>query len=149
MPIIYRKNTNDAYLIDTDVILDFMLARQPFHLEADEIFVTLQNREFDGYILAITPVNVFYIARKIKDKTIAFSLVGKLLSLLRIARCDAAILKYALYLGFSDYEDAVQCSAAMAENLDGIVTRDTKDFNNSPVKVFTPGEFLESLEAEG
>lgn len=135
-------------LIDTDVILDLMLARRPFHLDADEIFVKLQNKEFDGYISAITPVNVFYISRKIKDKTIAFSLVGKLLSLVRVARCDAAIFKNALSLGFSDYEDAVQCSAAIAENLDGIVTRDTKDFNNSPLKIFTPVEFLRSLETE-
>jgi hypothetical protein len=34
-------------------------------------------------------------------------------------------------------------------NLDDIVTRDTKDFNNSPIKIFSPAKFLEALKTEG
>lgn len=134
-------------LIDNDVTLDFMLARRPFEREANEIFTRLENAEFEGYVSAVTPVNIFYISRRLSDRPTAFSLVRKLLSLVRIAQCDSTILTQALTLGFDDYEDAVQCAAAMAENLDGIVTRNTKDFRKSPVKLFTPAEFLHELDA--
>lgn len=33
-------------LLDNDVVLDFLLIRQPFYVQADEIFVRLQNQEF-------------------------------------------------------------------------------------------------------
>jgi len=136
-------------LIDTNIILDFVLARQPFYPEANEILFHLKNQKFDGYVSPITPINVFYVTRKEKDTDTAFIAVEELLNLSEIAISGRQVVQDALSLGFSDYEDAVQCSAAMAENLDGIVTRDTKDFNNSPIRVFTPVEFLESLEAEG
>lgn len=51
-------------LLDNDAVLDFLLIRQPFFLEADEIFVRLQNKEFRAYISAITPINAFYTTRK-------------------------------------------------------------------------------------
>ena len=57
-------------LLDNDVILDFILTRQPFFAEADEIFVRLQNEEFMAYISTITPINAFYTTRKEKAKTL-------------------------------------------------------------------------------
>ena len=33
----------------------------------------------------------------------------------------------------------------MAENLDAIVTRNTKDYKNSTVKIYSPDEFLQSF----
>ncbi len=59
-------------LLDNDVVLDFLLIRQPFYAEADEIFIRLQNKEFKAYISAITPINAFYTTRKEKGKDVAF-----------------------------------------------------------------------------
>lgn len=54
----------------------------------------------------------------------------------------------AFSLGFSDYEDAVQCASAVAAGLDAIVTRNTEDFAGSPIPVYSPAEFLEFLDTE-
>lgn len=132
-------------LLDYDVVLDFLLTRQPFFIEADEIFVRLQNKEFRAYISAITPINAFYATHKEKGKDVAFSAVEDFLKLVEVAKMDKQILQNAFNLNFTDYEDAVQCASAMAENLDAIVTRNSKDYKNSSVKVYSPSEFLQVL----
>ncbi len=129
-------------LLDTNVVLDFVLARQPFFVEADKIFIRLRNNDFEAYVSAITPINVFYTTRKEINKATAFSAVEELLKLVQIAKSNNQIYQNALSLNFSDYEDAVQHECAVSENLDAIVTRNTKDYKNASVKVYSPTEFL-------
>lgn len=133
-------------LLDTNVVLDFVLQRQPFFIEADEIFLRLRNNEFDGFVSPITPINVFYTTRKEIDKTSAFIAVEELLNLVEISKSNNQIYKNALSINFNDYEDAVQHECAIAENLDAIVTRNPKDFKNALVEVFSPDEFLQYLQ---
>ncbi len=132
-------------LLDNDVVLDFLLVRQPFFVEADEIFIRLQNKEFRAYVSAITLNNAFYTTRKQIDKVTAFKAVEGLLQLVEVCRTNKAVLQKAFTLNFTDFEDAVQCASAMAENLDAIVTRNLKHYKNSPVKVYSPSEFLRIL----
>ncbi|CAN5243833.1 PIN domain-containing protein [soil metagenome] len=132
-------------LLDNDVVLDFLLIRQPFFAEADEIFVRLQSKEFEAYISTITPINAFYTTRKEKGKDIAFKSVEGLLKIVEVCRTNKSVLQNAFTLGFSDFEDAVQCASAIAENLDAIVTRNTKDYKNASLKVYSPTEFLQIL----
>ncbi len=69
-----------------------------------------------------------------------------LLLLVEVCRMDKQILQNAFSLNFTDYEDAVQCASALAENLDAIVTRNTKDYKNSLVKIYSPSKFLQFLQ---
>jgi len=133
-------------LLDTNFILDFVLARQPFFVKVDENFVKLQNDEFEAFVSPITPINVFYTTRKEKDKTVAFAVIEELLRLVQITKSDNRIFQNALLLGFKDYEDAVQQECAAAENLDAIVTRNTKDHKNASVKIYSPSVFLQFLQ---
>jgi len=133
-------------LLDNDLVLDFLLVRQPFFLEADEIFIRLQNKEFRAYTSAITPINAFYTTRKEKGKDVAFKTVEGLLKLVEVCRTNKSVLQNAFTLNFADYEDAVQCASAMAENLDAIITRNTKVYKNSSVKIYSPSEFLQFLQ---
>ena len=51
-------------LLDTDVILDFVLEREPY-LEAAAELMDLNARErYQGFVSSITPINVFYVGRK-------------------------------------------------------------------------------------
>jgi predicted nucleic acid-binding protein len=132
-------------LLDTNVVLDFVLLRPLFFDEADAMFLKLRNSEFEAFVSPITPINVFYTTRKEIDKATAFSAVEELLNLVQIAQSNIKIFQDALLIDFSDYEDAVQHESAVAENLDAIVTRNQKDFKNSKIKVYSPGEFLHVL----
>ena len=133
-------------LLDTNVVLDFVLERNPFFIEADDIFLRLRNSEFVGFVSPITPINVFYTTRKEKGKDLAFIAVEELLNLAEIVETDKKTFQNALASNFKDFEDAVQHESAVAENLDAIVTRNTKDFVNARLKVYSPSEFLMVLQ---
>lgn len=132
-------------LLDNDVVLDYVLERQPFFVEAEKIFMLNAKKEITVFVSAITPVNVFYTGRKLKGKEFTLKAVRRLLLLVEVCRLDRKILQSAFTLNFTDYEDAVQCASALAENLDAIVTRNTKDYKNSTVKVYSPSEFLQVM----
>lgn len=104
----------------------------------------MQNIEI--YVGSITPVNVFYIARKEIGKDLTLKAIENLLVLAKVCIADSTILKSALNSPISDYEDAVQHACAVAEKLDCIITRNTKDYKNSTLPIYSPTEFLDFLK---
>ena len=50
-------------LLDTNVVLDFLLDRAPFADAAAALWQANDDGQIEAYISVITPVNVFYIAR--------------------------------------------------------------------------------------
>ena len=132
-------------LLDTDVNLDFTLERQPFFAAADEIFLRCSNGDFEAYICEITPINIFYLARKEIGRQKTSQAIADLLTLAKVCTAETSVLQKALVSSITDYEDAVQHECALAENLDAIVTRNTKDYKNSSIKVYSPTEFLQII----
>lgn len=133
-------------LFDTDVCLDFILHRQPFFTEADEIFLRCSNAEFEAYICAVTPINIFYVGRKEIGRSKVIQAIDDLLIMTKICTTNSKILQTALISPITDYEDAVQHESAVAENLDAVVTRNLKDFKNATIDVYSPDEFLQILQ---
>lgn len=132
-------------LFDTNIILDLLLDRAPFADEAALLWQATQDGRLDGYVSAITPVNLFYIARRLRDRETAFQAVNAVLAAMSVCRLDQRILEMALTLPFADYEDAVQHASAVAGGLDAIVTRNIKDFTGATLPVLTPAELLRQL----
>jgi predicted nucleic acid-binding protein len=131
-------------LLDTNVVLDYMLARESFAKAAEEVIIAHRAGKFQAVISAITPVNVFYITRKLGLAQARF-IVERTLNEFPMLTVDMAILQTAFHLPLPDYEDAVQVTSALAENVDFIITRDVKDFVNSPIKAISPVEFMKQL----
>lgn len=132
-------------LVDTNVLLDFFLNRQPFFQSAQSIFTKQKTGIFTGYITSITVVNLYYIAKKILGDSQARLIIQSTLSVFLVIPSNHALLSTALLLSIADYEDAVQANSALVVKLDAIVTRDLKDYKNSPVPVYDPISFLEML----
>ncbi len=132
-------------LLDTDVVLDYLLEREPFAQTAGRLFALNVQGVFDGYISSITPINVFYIGRKFLERDQLRQALKDLLLTMRVCPITHAVLSQAFALPLTDYEDAVQCAAAMASNLDVIVTRNLKDYKNATLPVFSPADFFNQL----
>lgn len=132
-------------LLDTNVVLDFLLKRNPFDIEAKEIFKRSALGDCEIFVSSITPINCFYTINKEKNRKTAFVSVEGLMNLVEVAETDKKVLINAFKLNFKDYEDAVQHECAVAENLDAIVTRNEKDFKNSTMKIYSPSGFLQVL----
>ena len=135
-------------LLDTDVVLDVVLAREPFAQESVEIFRLHEQGKIDAYIAAITPINVFYVTRKLKGRHEAQRAIELLLNSLSVCPVNHSILHQAYRLPFGDYEDAVQHASATASGLDTIVTRNINDYKNSTLPIFSPTDFLAKLKSE-
>ena len=135
-------------LIDTDVVLDIFLKREPFVEAAASLWRANEQRQFDAYVAGITPINVFYIARKLKGMDTAREAVREMLSAFRVCPFDGRILNAAMGLPVRDYEDAVQHASATASQLDAIITRDVKDYTGATLPVFTAADFLKQLQAQ-
>jgi hypothetical protein len=45
----------------------------------------------------------------------------------------------------NDFEDNLQVASAVADFIQGIVTRNPKDFADSPIPIYTPKELLQIL----
>src|SRR5690606_20406938 len=100
-----------------------------------------------GFISAITPVNVFYLARKYTGAETARQLLDTLMNLWRVCPVDDRVLQAALALPLAEYEDAVQHASATAQNLDALVTRNLDDYRQATLEVLSPAEFLTRLTA--
>ena len=135
-------------LLDTDVIVDVITARLPFTAEAAELLDLSEKGAFEPYISALTPLNVFYIARKAKSSSNLRESIRELLQAVKVCAINDAVLKDAFALPISDYEDAVQHCCATAEGLEAIVTRNVRDYKNATLPIFTPAEFLEKLRSQ-
>ena len=135
-------------LLDTDVVLDVILARQPFAKEAAELFDLSEQGIFDAYVSAITPLNIFYIARKANAVRDLRQAVQALLQKVGVCPVDKSILTAAFALRFVDYEDAVQHESATAAGVEAIVTRDIHDYKYATLPVFTPEGFLQHLKSQ-
>ena len=135
-------------LLDTDVILDFLLERRPFFEAASELLEFNANGIFDAYISAITPINVFYLGRKVVGAGKIRQGIADLLKLVRISNVTQESLEKALVLPFADYEDAVQHAVATSSGLEAIVTRNLSDYKNATLQVFSPSDYLEKLKSQ-
>ncbi len=132
-------------LIDTDVVLDLMLKRAAFYADAFALWQAGDQGRYDRYIAAITPINAYYIARKMLGVPAARLAIGQLLAATKICTIDDRVLQTAQASSTTDFEDAVQIAAAQQAGMDVIVTRNTADYAASPIPVLTPTAFLTSL----
>jgi predicted nucleic acid-binding protein len=133
-------------LIDTNIVLDYLLDREPFSQDSEALFGEIDSGRVIGYVTATTLTDIFYIARKhTQSIEIARQAVSTTLVVMAVCSVDRAILEAALSSGLNDFEDAVQISCAVAQRLDTIVTRDVRGFSHSAIPVLSVQQMLEQL----
>lgn len=133
-------------LVDTNVILDILLRREPYVNEARIIMTKCANREITGYLAAHTIPNIFYILRKAYSQEERRRFIRNLCEIFRISDLNAEkLLSAAENERFSDFEDCLQEECALEAAADYIVTRNPGDYKNSRVKVIEPDRFVRLL----
>ena len=136
-------------LIDTCVIIDALQCREPFFDDAQNILIGNANDEFTGIITAKSVLDIYYIIHRYNhnnDKT--KEIILNLLSLLTVCDTTKEDINNAVLSDISDYEDAVIAAAAERIHADAIVTRNSKDYRKSKVRVMEPYELLNELDLQ-
>ena len=114
-------------LIDTNVILDFFLSREPHTANANRLFEMIYKDEIAGFATANSITDVYYVTTKKLGENAAREAIRELIKILGIIAVDGNDCTNALSLPIADFEDALVTACAGKEDIDCIVSND-KEF---------------------
>ena len=129
-------------LLDSNVVIDFFEGREPFFEESARVIEQVEQGDVTGQLCATTLTTIAYLAGKTLGKRRAVEQVRQLLALFEVAPVNRATLDAALAGNMADFEDAVLAEAAHQAGAQAIITRNLKDFAQSPVRAYTPRQWL-------
>ena len=136
-------------LLDTNVVLDVLQTREPFSHHATELFARVERGELEGVLCATTLTTIDYLLTQAMSGQEAKAIIRRLLGLFGVAAVTRVVLEAALASPMPDFEDAVLAHAASHAGAERIITRNTRDFRDSPVLPMDPTEFLAQLPSQG
>jgi predicted nucleic acid-binding protein len=125
-------------LIDTDVLLDVALAREP-HVSASVAVLEWAEKGGEAAVAWHSLANCSYLLKGGRR------FLKNLLEIVEVAAVGSQDAKTALGLPMTDLEDAFQAASALAWKADFIVTRNLPDYRKSPVPAVSPLDFLKRI----
>ena len=129
-------------LIDANILLDVLLAREEFSKESSLIWKLCETGRAVGYISTLTIANLVDIMRKKLSPEKTQEVIKLLRLIFEFADLCAADVNLAARMEWVDFEDAIQSATAQRIHADFIVTRNVRDFAKSRIHAFTPSELL-------
>lgn len=131
-------------LIDTNVLLDYLLGRDPFFEDAKKVILSCTEGDTKGCIAAHSISNMFFILRKDYTASERREILSSLCTIFDVEGIDKAKLLAGLANEeFSDFEDCLQMECAKSYGAEYIVTRNVADYSASDIKAILPSEYLE------
>lgn len=136
--------------VDTDVIIDLLVDRQPHAAAASIIFDLADKKKLKVCTSSLCFNNVHYIIRKELGDKKTREIIGELLKVVEVLSVSGKDISNAVTSEFKDFEDAIQHSVAISgKAVNTIVTRNTKDYKKSKIAVFNSDTFVKMNLNEG
>lgn len=131
-------------LIDTNVLLDYLLEREPYFENAKKIVALCVEGKVKGCIAAHSICNMFFILRKDFSSKERREILFTLCSIFDVEGINKQkILSGLVNEEFLDFEDCLQMECAKAYGADYIVTRNVSDYITSKIQAIEPKDYLE------
>ncbi|MCU0547177.1 MAG: PIN domain-containing protein [Oscillatoriaceae cyanobacterium Prado104] len=105
----------------------------------------VEEGTIQGYISASTFSDLYYIIRRDKGRDWTLDFLRQLATFCQVATVDNAVISMALTSTFKDFEDAIQYSSAIVNQIDAIVTRNPRDFPVTAPRIVTPDRLIQEL----
>ena len=135
--------------IDTNILIDFLAARQPFTEDAIALFQLADNGEIELMVSDLTIVNTIYVLRRMHyGLPEIYDSLDAIRPLLTITSMGQSVIDRCLQHRSDDFEDEMQYLSAVDANADYIITRNKKDFGFGDNAVMTPQEFFNEQNIE-
>lgn len=131
--------------LDTNIVLDYLLKREPFSDEARRLFMLGYAGLIHLYMSDITLTNIAYITRKVISKEDFYLTIDKFLKYIKVTSIGQQIVELAIKEKWDDFEDCVQYLSALKFEADCIITRNTDDFRMADIPVYTPTSFIDTI----
>lgn len=136
-------------LLDTNILLDCMMDRQPFAADARKLLIMGALGEADLWMSPSQFTDAFYLLTEGDKPRLADMVKLRLLKVKRLARiCTLGEydIENVLESSWPDFEDACLYQCAKKLHVDAIITRNKADFERSTVPVYDCTEFFAYLE---
>ena len=131
-----------AVLLDTNVIIDLFLQRQPFVEDANALVLLVEDGKLQASLCATTITTMDYLLARSLGKATARAQILRLLKTFDIATVNRRVLQDAADSKLKDFEDAVIAESAKASGIPTLITRNGKDFVGCGLRVYSPGQWL-------
>jgi predicted nucleic acid-binding protein len=130
-------------LLDTNVLLDAIAAREPFRQDAERIILMVAEEKAEGFVSAKSVADIYYVARKHMSENIIREALRNLFYVFSILPVLGEDCQLALESQLDDYEDAILAACGYRSEMEYIISRD-EDFLKSDilVPILSPAEFL-------
>jgi predicted nucleic acid-binding protein len=133
-------------LLDTNVILDVLLARKPFVNNSAKVLQMAEKCEIICYITANSVTDILYILKKyVKNRSERETIVRNLFEIVDIVSVTKKDIYKSFDYGYTDFEDALQYQCAKKLKAQYIITRNEKDFKDTEINVISPDRFIENI----
>jgi predicted nucleic acid-binding protein len=132
-------------LLDTNIILDVLLDRQPHVNASGAVCAAVENGKAEGLLAAHAVTTIYYLVSRKLGEAAARQSVRALLTVFGVAPIDGATLQQAIQAPGRNFEDSVTAAAAQASLCHLIVTRDPKGFRGSAVRALDAHQALPLL----
>ena len=134
-----------SLFLDSDVILDMLLSREPFSAYTQLLLAESINKNYKLNTSPLIIANINYILSKKMSSSAARENIKTIVNLIYVLSFDGDIIELALNSTFTDFEDSIQYYIAERYKCDVIITRNIKDYKQSLIPVLTPEQFLRTL----
>lgn len=129
-------------LLDTDILIDVALDREPFSEPAAQLLDRLEQNPGKACIAWHTIANYYYLVRPAFGTIQTKDMILDLVRFTQVVKTGTQDLILATQLNMPDFEDAMQSSAALVGKAKVIATRNLNDYKNSPVPAATPADLI-------
>ncbi|HEV8082310.1 MAG TPA: PIN domain-containing protein [Chitinophagaceae bacterium] len=128
--------------LDTNIILDFLLAREGELTEIEDILNAASKGHIECYISESILATSIYFLEKEKRKNI-MQMLRNVWPFLKVLPFDHSVLYSSLEI-FDDLGDGLLFFLAQFHKMDFVITRNIKDFKNAPLAlpVLTPAQYI-------
>ena len=133
-------------LLDTCVLMDFFLSREPFVHDVRRLFVMRYFRDAELWTSAKSYTDLFYVGARAHGASRMQEMIEIALPELKVCSIDQQDIRTALTERWDDFEDCIVWQAARKVCADFIVTRNEKDFARSDIPALSPSALLDHAE---
>ena len=134
-------------LVDTDVLIDVALGREPWAEAAGQLLDRLEQRPGTGFIAWHSISSFHYLIAPMRGRSGAKEFLLELARFIEVAPASTDALRVAGSLELADFEDALQVAAGLEARAEVIATRNLEDYARSPLPAYPPERVTELLEA--
>lgn len=130
-------------MIDTNIVLDVLLRRGEFYATSKAVLDMCEDKKILGFVSASSITDIFYLVRRaLRDTEKTYNIIGALLNIVSVLDVTSKDVNMAFLAHAKDFEDCLMAESAKSNKCAGIVTRDSKDFRDFGIDIYSPEEIL-------